>query len=94
MPPSTIPSTSSAISWFCRRAWTVATYMVEGGGSRDFRRVKSWAYRDPQAFDALVDLLAEATIESFRVIRPEARHVGLDFMRGGVLVLRAVAASA
>jgi uroporphyrinogen decarboxylase len=37
--------------------------MVEGGGSRDFRRVKSWAYRDPQAFDALIDLLAEATIE-------------------------------
>ena len=48
---------------FAGAPWTVATYMVEGGGSRDFRRVKSWAYRDPQAFDALVDLLAEATIE-------------------------------
>jgi uroporphyrinogen decarboxylase len=48
---------------FAGAPWTVATYMVEGGGSRDFRRVKSWAYRDPQAFDALIDLLAEATIE-------------------------------
>ena len=48
---------------FAGAPWTVATYMVEGGGSRDFRRVKGWAYRDPQAFDALVDLLAEATIE-------------------------------
>src|SRR5260370_36859197 len=37
--------------------------MVEGGGSRDFRGVKSWAYRDPQAFGALIDSLAEATIE-------------------------------
>ena len=48
---------------FAGAPWTVATYMVEGGGSRDFRRVKSWAYRDPQGFDALIDLLAEATIE-------------------------------
>jgi uroporphyrinogen decarboxylase len=48
---------------FAGAPWTVATYMVEGGGSRDFRRVKSWAYRDPQAFGTLIDLLAEATIE-------------------------------
>jgi uroporphyrinogen decarboxylase len=48
---------------FAGAPWTVATYMVEGGGSRDFRRVKSWAYRDPKAFDALIDLLVEATIE-------------------------------
>ncbi len=48
---------------FAGAPWTVATYMVEGGGSRDFRRVKSWAYRDPEAFGALIDLLAEATIQ-------------------------------
>ena len=48
---------------FAGAPWTVATYMVEGGGSRDFRRVKSWAYRDPEGFDTLIDLLAEATIE-------------------------------
>jgi uroporphyrinogen decarboxylase len=48
---------------FAGAPWTVATYMVEGGGSRDFRRVKSWAYRDPQGFDALIDLLVDATIE-------------------------------
>ena len=48
---------------FAGAPWTVATYMVEGGGSRDFRRVKSWAYRDPEGFDALIDLLSEATID-------------------------------
>jgi uroporphyrinogen decarboxylase len=48
---------------FAGAPWTVATYMVEGGGTRDFRRVKSWAYRDPHAFGALIDLLAEATIK-------------------------------
>ena len=47
---------------FAGAPWTVATYMVEGGGSRDFRRVKSWAYRDPLGFDGLINLLAEATI--------------------------------
>jgi uroporphyrinogen decarboxylase len=47
---------------FAGAPWTVATYMVEGGASRDYRHVKAWAYRDPQGFAALVDLIAEATI--------------------------------
>jgi uroporphyrinogen decarboxylase len=36
--------------------------MVEGGGSRDFHRVKLWAYRDAEGFSALIDLLVEQTI--------------------------------
>jgi uroporphyrinogen decarboxylase len=48
---------------FAGAPWTVATYMVEGGTSRDFRRVKSWAYRDPAGFTALIDLLVETTID-------------------------------
>jgi len=46
---------------FAGAPWTVATYMVEGGASRDFLRVKSWAYRNPSGFQALIDLLTEAT---------------------------------
>src|SRR5439155_13165202 len=53
----------TALIGFAGAPWTVATYMVEGGASRDFRRVKSWAYRDPHGFDALIDLLVEGTIE-------------------------------
>jgi uroporphyrinogen decarboxylase len=52
----------TALIGFAGAPWTVATYMVEGGGSRDFRRIKSWAYRDPQGFGALIDLLAEGTV--------------------------------
>jgi uroporphyrinogen decarboxylase len=52
----------TALIGFAGAPWTVATYMVEGGGSRDFLRVKSWAYRDPAGFQALIDLLTEATI--------------------------------
>jgi uroporphyrinogen decarboxylase len=53
----------TALIGFAGSPWTVATYMVEGGGSRDFRRVKSWAYRDPHGFAALIDLLVEGTIQ-------------------------------
>jgi uroporphyrinogen decarboxylase len=48
---------------FAGAPWTVACYMVEGSGSRDFRRVKAWAYRDPPGFGTLIELLTESTIE-------------------------------
>jgi len=48
---------------FAGSPWTVATYMVEGRSSREFRQVKSWAYRDELGFDALIDLLVEGTVE-------------------------------
>jgi uroporphyrinogen decarboxylase len=57
-----LPSETALIG-FAGSPWTVATYMVEGGGSRDFQRVKGWAYRDPSGFQALIDLLTEATTD-------------------------------
>src|ERR1044071_1090161 len=56
------PVYETALSGFAGAPWTVATYMVEGGASRDFRLTRSWAYRDPGGFAALIDLIAEATI--------------------------------
>ena len=53
----------TALIGFAGAPWTVATYMVEGGTSRDFRRVKAWAYRDPEGFAALIEILVETTIE-------------------------------
>ena len=53
----------TALIGFAGAPWTVATYMVEGGSSRDFKRVKAWAYRDPQGFAGLIDLLTEKTTE-------------------------------
>jgi len=47
---------------FAGAPWTVASYMVEGGGSRDFAVVKRWAFSDPKGFGALIDRLVEATI--------------------------------
>lgn len=52
----------TAMIGFAGSPWTVATYMVEGGASRDFRRVKAWAYRDSQGFAGLIELIVEATV--------------------------------
>lgn len=52
----------TALIGFAGAPWTVASYMVEGGSSRDFAALKLWAFRDPQGFAALIDVLVEATV--------------------------------
>src|SRR3954468_17904979 len=52
----------TALIGFAGAPWTVATYMVEGGASKDYRLTRSWAYRDPAGLAALIDLIAEGTI--------------------------------
>lgn len=46
---------------FAGGPWTVATYMIEGGSSRDFAKAKAWAFKEPESFAELIDLLVEAT---------------------------------
>ena len=50
----------TALIGFCGAPWTLATYMVEGGSSREFARVKGWAYGDPDGFGKLIDVLVDA----------------------------------
>ena len=47
---------------FAGSPFTVACYMVEGGGSRDFATTRTLAYADPGFFDRLIELLSTATI--------------------------------
>jgi uroporphyrinogen decarboxylase len=48
---------------FCGAPWTVATYMVEGGGSKDQAAARLLAYRDEAAFQRLIDLLVEVSAD-------------------------------
>ena len=50
-----------ALIGFAGSPWTVACYMVEGHGSKDFAAVRGMAYRDPALFAGLMDLLVEQT---------------------------------
>lgn len=52
----------TALIGFAGAPWTVATYMVEGGGGHDFHHVRRWAYGDPDSFQRLIDLLVDATV--------------------------------
>ena len=52
----------TALIGFAGAPWTVATYMVEGGGSRNFEHTKVWAFRNPEEFGTLIDLVTTATI--------------------------------
>lgn len=48
---------------FAGSPWTVATYMVAGEGSRDQHDTRAMAYRDPAAFQAIIDAIIDVTIE-------------------------------
>ena len=48
---------------FAGAPFTVACYMVEGGGSKDYAAVRGMAYARPDVFQRLMDVLTEASIE-------------------------------
>jgi uroporphyrinogen decarboxylase len=55
-----LPS-SVALLGFCGAPWTVATYMIAGCGTPDQAPARLFAYRHPEAFAKLVDILIEAS---------------------------------
>ena len=48
---------------FAGSPWTVATYMVAGEGSRDQHVTRAMAYRDPAAFQAIIDVITALTVD-------------------------------
>ena len=71
---------------FSGSPWTLATYMVEGGSTRDFARIKTLAFTDPQSMHRLLALLARAVIAYLDAqIRAGAQVVQLFDTWGGVL---------
>jgi uroporphyrinogen decarboxylase len=58
---------TKALLGFGGSPWTLATYMVEGGSSEDFERIKQLFYTDRATFDALLEKLTAALIAYFRM---------------------------
>ncbi|MBO6561701.1 MAG: uroporphyrinogen decarboxylase [Nisaea sp.] len=56
-----LPAETTLIG-FSGSPWTVITYMVEGGSSKDYAATKQWAYSDPEGFQELIDIVVEGTI--------------------------------
>jgi uroporphyrinogen decarboxylase len=54
---------ATALIGFAGAPFTVACYMVEGHGSRDFAATRGLAYADPELFARLIDTLTASTIE-------------------------------
>ncbi len=52
---------NTALIGFCGAPWTVATYMIEGSGSKDYAKTKAMAYGQPDEFVKLMDILVEST---------------------------------
>ncbi len=48
---------------FAGSPWTVATYMIAGQGSKEQAEARRFAYRDPQAFQIIIDAIADLTVD-------------------------------
>lgn len=48
---------------FAGSPWTVATYMIAGQGSREQAEARRLAYSDPAKMDAILDLIANVTVD-------------------------------
>ncbi|MDP9499930.1 uroporphyrinogen decarboxylase [Bisgaard Taxon 45] len=71
---------------FSGSPWTLATYMVEGGSSKAFTKIKKMLYADPQLLHQLLDKLADSVILYLNAqIKAGAQSVMIFDTWGGVL---------
>ncbi len=71
---------------FTGSPWTLATYMIEGGGSKDFGKVRGFMYEHPQAMHLLLDKLSDIVIDYLNAqIKNGAAAVQIFDTWGGIL---------
>jgi len=49
---------------FSGAPFTIASYMIEGGSSRDLKKTKQWLFHQPDNFKRLLEVLTDAIIEN------------------------------
>lgn len=71
---------------FSGSPWTLATYMVEGGSSKDFRHIKKMMYATPEVLHQLLEKLAQSVTDYLNEqIRSGAQAVQIFDTWGGAL---------
>ncbi|HBX36167.1 MAG TPA: uroporphyrinogen decarboxylase [Pseudohongiella sp.] len=71
---------------FSGSPWTLATYMIEGSGSKDFRHAKAMMYNQPEVLHALLDKLAQTVTDYLNAqIAAGAQAVQIFDTWGGIL---------
>jgi len=71
---------------FSGSPWTLATYMIEGSGSKDFRHAKEFMYNHPELMHQLLDKLAQAVTAYLNAqIAAGAQVVQIFDTWGGIL---------
>lgn len=58
-----VPHLNVPLIGFCGGPFTVASYMIEGGSSRDLKKTKQWMIRNPESFHQLLTLIADHSID-------------------------------
>lgn len=56
-------SPETALIGFSGAPWTLACYMIEKGGSKNFEKVREAALHDPQSFSHMIEILTQSIIE-------------------------------
>jgi uroporphyrinogen decarboxylase len=75
-----------AIIGFAGSPWTLASFMVEGGSSRENLRSRAMIYNEPKLFHALLEKITEATITYLKAqIEAGADVIQLFDSQGGTL---------
>ncbi|WP_422446329.1 MULTISPECIES: uroporphyrinogen decarboxylase [unclassified Endozoicomonas] len=71
---------------FSGSPWTLATYMIEGGSSKDFRRIKAMMFDQPELLKQVLSVLAESVTSYLNAqIEAGAQAVQIFDTWGGVL---------
>lgn len=74
---------------FSGSPWTLATYMVEGGGTKEFAKVKGMLFDQPMVLHKLLDILAQSVTTYLNAqISAGAQAVMIFDTWGGVLTTR------
>lgn len=62
-----LPQLKVPLIGFSGAPFTLASYMIEGGSSRDFKKTKQWMMREPESFHQLLDILCEHIIDYLKM---------------------------